>query len=238
MTKRIGVSLGLILSLLFMLVSASMGAGEMTKRSTKYDISINWYDMGVLEESWVHDHSGNVRLTSVETIDAHGFDYSVHADFLWSKGIIKNLSITENDAGKKTTITGSASEKAIALNVKAQSRKEQTGEFPFADFDTTFAGLVPYLAKKDFPKGKMTLRILDTGAGEIVDAKIEISDTDKLRRNGRSFECIKVRYKSEGVKATLWIAEDSMGPFVVKDVSSSEIGRVVQDLTHYTLSDG
>lgn len=209
-------------------------AGEATKRLAEYSITIDGYDVGKSHQTWAKRGEKEVALLSTENLGVPGFDYAVETEFLWNADALTSFMALEKENDKKATVNGAVKADAFVITEKNGSKDKELASFKTSEFDVVYEALPVYLANKDFPES-IEVRVLDMFTGDIQTGKVTNAGKEKLSVGKTAFECTKVDYKTGDGSATLWIAKDAFGHFVVKEVSTSELGNATLEMKKHTI---
>lgn len=139
--------------------------------------------------------------------------------------------IVEGDEGIR--IWGELKGNALAMNAKETGGKQEPFEYPANLYDVADEGLALALnALEDTAEGKV-LRLLDTAEFEVLTSKITRITKGTVNAAGRSFDCRIFHVTTDEGEATYWIAQDDLGPYLVKEVGKDEDGPYTLAMTSY-----
>lgn len=217
------------------LSAMSAKASSKADRTVRYQMTIDGYDAGTSEHRWIRSPKG-IELHSTDISDSFGYSYSLKAEFLWENGLLRSLSYTEDDDGKKTVLHGLAEKGQFTIVELEGTRETRRDDFQLADFDLIYEGLAAHIDQSGFPEKGLEVRMLDSATREIVVGKITMDGTERITQGPHSFDCKKVRFNSDDFTSTLWIATDALGSFVAKETSESELGKVLLELQGYSIT--
>lgn len=242
MTKAMKIYLNrkwtILACIVFSVLAFSQGAAaESTgKRTVEYMIEIDSYDLGVSTAIWTRPDKETVKLRLKESFSIPGYTYSADTNLLWLKGRLNSFTLLENDGGDQTTIIGKTEGNTINMTSENANEKKIIGSLALDSFDLIYEALPIYLAQREYPEA-LALKVFDMASGDTLDGSIKTVGKDRITYQNKHFDCTKVRFKSSDVMATLWIAHDEFGPFIVKETSESELGSVVLEMTEYSLTE-
>ncbi|WP_319543001.1 DUF6134 family protein [uncultured Pseudodesulfovibrio sp.] len=210
-------------------------------RTAEYGIAIDGFNVGKQYDRWQKSTGNEMALQSQKTIKTpgfFGFSYSINANYRWKNCMLSSLSMTENDDGETIRTTGKTHDNHLSINVNGGDFKNQSIKLATADYDLTYLNLPAYLAARKYPKEELNLRILDTSILKIFDSRVRVQGCEKLSLAGSTFNCTIIRYSANGIESTQWISEDAFGAFVVREINTSELGKIQLELKLHSLSNG
>jgi hypothetical protein len=104
-------------------------------------------------------------------------------------------------------------------------------------FDTSATMLENYLLKNTEKMHNRTVRILDSTELSIETIRVDNAGQEQVAAAGQSFRCHVFRITTSEGQSTSWVAEDSMGAFLVKESGKDEDGAYEIRLKKYTISE-
>ena len=237
---------GVMAILMLMTILPSADAGE--KKNTKsvpvkilqmYDISAEGYSVGnVKAVRTASDENGAVVVKEIWdteiSFSLDGLTYSLKsqetAEYDLNRLRSYTAVITENDSGGK--VTANFFNKDIQVETYGKEGKiQKTGFFKKGDYDFTDAYMP--LNRLKLKQGKYTKNMLCFQDGSIRIINLRVAQKASVTAAGKTFQCKVLDFDYGVAKGRVWLAEDSLGCFVVQEYSSTEDGPFKRVLTEY-----
>ncbi len=126
-----------------------------------------------------------------------------------------------------------AGDALMVLNLLGDDDDEQGDvAVPLDRFDTTMCELPAYLLKLP-EKEENRFRILDTSELEIESVAVTRKGNEKIVWAGRKFACRVFLVEAKKSQSTYWIAEDTLGAFIVREKGEDSDGVFEINLFRY-----
>lgn len=107
---------------------------------------------------------------------------------------------------------------------------------PLDTFDTTLSGL-PACLLRIKQKEEKQLKILDTSELKVESVVVTAKGSEQITLAGQQFFCMIFYVKAKNGHSTYWVAEDSLGAFIVKEQGKDADGPFALNLYKYEKQD-
>jgi hypothetical protein len=155
---------------------------------------------------------------------------------LWCS-VYQVLSAQENNNQKQEALLKGAGQRAASEAIPdldtegpgvgmrgGGEEQDEDLRIPLKDFDATIRGLPFYLQRHNYQLRKNEIRLLDTEQLEVERYSIKLLGEERINLGGQIFLCRVVLLISPNSEISYWIAEDKIGPFLVKESNKDDEG--------------
>lgn len=221
----------IVLTLCITTAAIAFAAGSQLDSTVRtYDIISDNEDIGDFTVT-------RKRGANPEEVGIHSKTKIALSGFLWSysltmdsryefKGaVLQAFDHTIIEDGNKSTIKGKQGRDLIKATIKeADATKPQTAEIDSRSYDATLEGFPRYAIKALPVKPGTEIKLLDTVEFTIVPYTMLSHEEGSVTILKKQYDCNIFKLKTPEGESTYWIAQDDLGPFLVKESGKDQDG--------------
>lgn len=207
--------------------------------------------MNLHVEHFLGDYTLNTKSISISTEDGiQIFDHKIsendkhyritgehHDQELWvsARQILTPAELDEKALADAAVGVASSAIPYLGLATSLLSGdQEGDGRIPLDLFDG-ISDQLPALLSEGLviSKKPQALQVLDTATLNIESGEYKMTGTEVITAAGMEFTCWVIQAQSPNKQWQMWIAEDAMGPFILRETGTDEDGPYALELKTY-----